>query len=188
MYIKGKFKKYSQVVAYIPAKITKQPVSNIIAEKTPFSFNIEIIGTKPIEYKWYRNNFPIKDSNSNTLTFSNPSLSDDANYYCSVKNNRFYEETIVVHLSVQTIPIIYIQPLSSTVNVGDTYNFNVSADDSSKKLNYQWYKQDNILLNSTSNKLYINNISKNDQGYYYVTISNRVAMVTSKFVLLSVYP
>jgi len=188
MYIKGNLKKYSKVLVYIPARIIKQPVSNIIAEKTPFSFNIEIIGTKPVEYKWYRNNFPIKNSNSNTLTFNNPSLSDDANYYCSVKNNRFYEETIVVHLSVQSIPIIYTQPLSSTVNIGDSYIFSVSANDSSKKLNYQWYKQDNIPLNSTSNKLYINNISKSDQGYYYVTVSNKVATVNSIFVLLSVYP
>ncbi len=187
MYIKnGNFKKYTHIISYMRAIPIQQPISNIVSENGTYTFSIKVKGSKPITYKWYRNNFPILNGNTNTLTLSNISLSDDADYYCKVMNgNNYLFESATVHLSVQSIPIILTQLLPTSIVVGQTDFISVSAV-SNVNLKYKWYKDNYNIQNATTSAYHIMNASINDEGDYFVVISNDVASITSAIISLSV--
>ncbi len=170
----------------MPATPIEQPISSIVSENGVYTFSIKVKGSQPITYKWYRNNFPILNGNTNTLTLSNISLSDDADYYCKVMNgSRYLLESTVAHLSVQSIPIILTQPLPISILAGQTDFISVSAT-SNVNLKYRWYKNNYTIQNATTSAYYVINALKSDEGDYFVVISNDVTSVTSTTVSLSV--
>ena len=186
MFIKnGSFKKYTHIISYVPPSIVQEPSSGISKQNETFQFKIKVRGGRPIEYKWYKNDFPIPNSNTDTLTLTNVQYSDQARYYCRIKNNRFGLQSNYAELSVLTSPVIISQPNQVNTELRSNISFNVSVS-GSPVMNYQWYK-DGYPYFGDSNSLFINNISKQDEGNYYVVISNDIGSVTSNYALLSVF-
>jgi len=186
MFIKnGSFKKYTHIISYVPPSIIQEPSSGISKPNERFEFKIKVRGSRPIEYKWYKNDFPIPNSNTNTLILSSVKASDEARYYCRVKNNRLSLETNVAELSVLTPPTIVSQPSQVNTELRTNVSFNVSIT-GSPVIHYQWYK-DGYAYYGDSNSLYINDVSKEDVGNYYVVAYNDIGTVTSNFALLSVF-
>lgn len=101
MFIKnGSFKKYKHIISYMPVVIIQQPLSGISNVGDAFTFSINVKGSAPIIYQWYRGNFPISNAKSNTLTLSSVQISNNANYYCKVGNNKYTIDSDTVRLSV----------------------------------------------------------------------------------------
>ena len=101
MFIKnGSFKKYKHIISYMPVVITQQPLSGVTTVGNTFVFSINVKGSAPIIYQWYRGNFPIANAKSNILTLSSVQLSSNANYYCKVGNNKYTIDSNTVRLSV----------------------------------------------------------------------------------------
>ncbi len=101
MFIKnGSFKKYRHIISYMPVVITQQPLSGIATIGSTFVFSINVKGSAPITYQWYRSNFPISNAKTNTLTLSSVQLSSNNTYYCKIGNNKYTINSNTVRLSV----------------------------------------------------------------------------------------
>ena len=186
MFIKnGSFKKYTHIISYVPPSIIQEPSSGVSKINQTFQFKIKVRGSRPIEYKWYKNDFPIPNSNTDTLTLTSVQYPDQARYYCRVKNNRFGLESSVAELSVLTPPTIVSQPNQVNTELRANVSFNVTIT-GSPVINYQWYK-DGYPYYSDTNSLYINDVAKEDEGNYYVIATNDIGTVTSNYALLSVF-
>jgi len=82
-------------------------------------------------------------------------------------------------------PVITSQPANTTVTIGDTANFTVTATGSN--LVYQWYFNTNTpLANQTNTSLTVTNVQTNDAGGYSVVVANSGGSVTSLFAILTV--
>ena len=179
MFIKnGSFKRITHIISYVPPFVTVQPLSGTRFSGNDYTFTIKVRGSGPIVYQWYKDNFPLVNQNSNQLLISNITDSDQAYYYCRVSNNRNYLQSDVVPLSVIASPYIITHPVSILSALNSNILLNVSATGTVPLL-YEWYKNNTIYPDSTSENLYINNISFENEGDYYVVISNEFGSATS---------
>ncbi len=83
-------------------------------------------------------------------------------------------------------PTILSVPSSTSVTIGGSTTFSVSASTSSGTLSYQWNKNGTAIAGATSNKLTINSASASDAGSYTVTVSNGTSATTSTAFTLTV--
>ena len=86
---------------------------------------------------------------------------------------------------IATAPTITSQPVSQTVNVGDSVTFSVTAT-GTEPLNYQWYKGSSLISGATSSTYQINSVKNSDAGSYYVIVSNTIGSATSSVATLTV--
>ncbi len=82
-----------------------------------------------------------------------------------------------VALVIPTPPTITTQPVSLTVNAGQSASFTVVA--TGFPLNYQWFKDGTNLNGVTSHGHGLDHASFNDAGSYTVVVTNSVGSVTS---------
>jgi hypothetical protein len=181
MYIKGKYIKPSIIISYVTPVITKSLVGGTISINSSFTFSIQVAGSPPLRYSWYKNNVLISNQNNSTFTINNASINDDAYYYCKVSNDKYTVNSEPVKLTVLYPVGITTQPNTLYVNPNQTDFFTVSVSGSDPII-YNWYK-DNILITSSSiNTLYIIDANEGDVADYYCVIYNLVKSVTSNTV------
>ncbi len=82
-------------------------------------------------------------------------------------------------------PVITMQPIGKTVNMGSNVQFNVTATGAAP-LVYQWRKNftNNVGLNSST--LTLNNVGRAQRGIYFVIVTNAGGSVTSSNAILNV--
>jgi hypothetical protein len=97
-------------------------------------------------------------------------------------NNNVSKLQILIKYVVNS-PIITVQPKSQTLNAGKTLALSVTGS-SSLPLFYQWYKNGTILTGATQSTYTINATSLNDNGTYYVTVSDGTTAVQSMDALI----
>ena len=192
MFIKnGSFKSYRHIISYVPVYITQQPLSGLKVIGGDHVFTVNVKGSEPLTYQWYKDTWPITGQTSNTLIKNNIQPSDFGKYFCVINNTYPLNidrllKTDTVLLSALYPPVISTQPLSVTAQQSSDVSFTVSATDIGN-INYQWYK-DGSTINSTTSSYFIYRVDKTlHDGFYYVTISNAVTSVTSNIVRLSVF-
>src|SRR6185436_18145869 len=93
----------------------------------------------------------------------------------------------VAILTVQSVPIIALQPQSQSVGVGTNVTFSVTAE-GSPPLRFQWYKNGSALAGATTNSYKINSTQTGDAGSYFVVVTNSFGKVTSAVANLVVTP
>jgi hypothetical protein len=180
----GKYIKPSNIISYVPTSIVVQPIGDTISIGSDYTFSVEVIGSPPFYYKWYKNNIPIVSGTNKQLSIYNATSNDDASYYCVISNDKYSVQSNTVQLNVIPSPFIVKQPTSINTNPNTTIFFDVSAI-GSDPLMYNWYKENTLVSSSTSNLLYVFNTQTTDLGNYYCVISNLVGSVTSNTVQLS---
>jgi hypothetical protein len=185
MFIKnGSFKKYTHIISYVPPTIISQPIGDIKNVGSDYTFTISAKGSKPLTYQWYKNYDPILNETTNELILSNLQLSDDGSYFCEVQNNGYLVESDIVDLTVIDSLSFSQQPASLSANPNSNVFFNVVVD-SDTSVNYQWYKN-SLIYPGTSDTLYINYVTENEEGTYFCVASNLLAAITSNTVALTV--
>ncbi|HON08836.1 MAG TPA: immunoglobulin domain-containing protein, partial [Verrucomicrobiota bacterium] len=85
------------------------------------------------------------------------------------------------------MPVIAVQPTNQATSTNLTALFKVTAS-GARPFYYQWYKGDTILTGQTNRFLIISNITVNDLGSYYVTVSNNYGVATSATATLTFGP
>ncbi len=84
-----------------------------------------------------------------------------------------------------TAPSITSQPKSQTVNVGSSVTFSVTAT-GTEPLSYQWYKGASPISGATGSSYTISSVTTNDNGSYFVIVTNSVASAASSEATLTV--
>lgn len=188
MFIKnGSFKKYTHIISYVPPTIITQPKGDIKNVGSDYTFTISAKGSKPLIYQWYKNYIPIIGETSNVLNITNIQLSDDASYICFVRNRYGYVNNAISELAYLTVVdslSFSQQPVSLSANPNSNVSFSVVVD-SDTSVNYQWYKNF-LIYPATSDTLYINYVTKNEEGTYFCVASNLLASITSLSATLKI--
>lgn len=98
------------------------------------------------------------------------------------------EETIRSHylaFLAGELPIIRSQPSGGKFLVGKPLEISIEADGNG--LDYQWYKNQESIAGAESSSLEIASLSLDDQGTYYVTVSNPSGSVQSVDVEVEIF-
>jgi hypothetical protein len=165
--------------------ITIQPVSQALAKHDDLSLSVVATGTSPFSYQWYFNGTKPPGSTSSTYSFTKV-VSGNAGSYFVVITNKFGTTTsTVAQVTVDSAPLILIQPVSQTAILGSNVTFFVTAM-SVPTVHYQWYRQTNAISGATNAILTLTNVQSSAATNYAVLIWNGNGTVTSSVVTLSV--
>lgn len=177
----------AHVTVHDVPKIATQPLSQIKAYGGSVDFTAAATGTPPFAYQWKRNNVPLTDENSPTLSLSGLTAADAGRYSCTVSNDVGSVTSKTASLVLQTAPAITQQPLSATVDAFASITF-AAAGSGSATLKYQWQKDGIDIPKATAKTYKIVSVQPGDAGSYRLRITNRVGTAMSDPAILAVNP
>ncbi|MFN7139169.1 MAG: immunoglobulin domain-containing protein, partial [Limisphaerales bacterium] len=181
-------------VAYAPM-ILSDPQGGTYPAGSSMVLGVEASGTQPLSFTWMRNGINLQNSpsvigaNKAVLTATNLLGSTAGSYSVRVSNAVGVVTSAVAMVKVID-PFITHQPLSKSLNAGNTATFSVGANGSS--LGFQWFRDETLLTNATrisgatSSNLTISALSGADQAEYKVVVSGTYGAVTSWVATLNV--
>jgi hypothetical protein len=159
------------VTVYVNAvSIVVQPQGEITASETGSFFSVGASGVGTLSYQWFKDSVSISGTNSSTLRVTN---SGD---YKAVVTSTYRGITMSVTSSVATYLInnatITVQPTDSSVLIGNTHSFSVSATGTGD-LSYQWFLNDSEIGGAISSA-YLASAA----GTYRVRVTSTVSGIT----------
>jgi len=123
----------------------------------------------------------ITDETNSELVIENFQAADAGDYYCVITNDEGSVETTHVTVQLATIPVISVQPIAQTVDLGAVLTFSVTATGLPDP-SYQWQKDGVDIAGETSSTLTIAASVKTDAADYKCIVSNIAGSVTSDTV------
>jgi glucose/arabinose dehydrogenase len=91
----------------------------------------------------------------------------------------------IIYTPTTTVPVITNQPVSQTVNVGQSVTFSVTATGTAP-LSYQWQRNNANISGATSASYTLANVQAGDAGTYRAIVSNASGSATSNNATLTV--
>ena len=160
-----------------PPAITNQPQSQDVVAGGTASFMNLASGTMPLGYQWRIGNVPVPNATNSTLTFNPVTTNQAGSYSCVVSNVAGAVTSSVVTLTVDTLPVIAIPPVSQTVTANSNVVLTVTASGLPSP-SYAWYFN-GLADGITTSSLTLPSFQTAQQGAYFVVVSNRAGTVTS---------
>jgi|GEM_PF-6283960 len=169
------------------------PSSQTLPAGSEGAVQVEVAGTAPFTYQWFRNGVSI-GNNYPIVYFASITSGDAGTYYVIVSNSAGQvtsnTATITVTASSATGPTITEQLFGSsssftgspvTFNDGEYLYMRVTATGSGNT--YTWYRSGTLVTSGVlGSELWIPSATAADAGYYKVVISNAYGSVTSNTV------
>lgn len=156
--------------------IISQPDDTIIARfGEQMALEVSVSGTQPFEYQWYKNDTMLIGYNNELLLIESFARKDTGEYYCRIINecNTTFSNKYQIKLDADgQPPLIVTQPNAHyIVHIGDDLTISVEAI-GTPDLKYEWYKNNLLLLDDTTNIYHKSNIINDDGSSYYCRVSN----------------
>jgi hypothetical protein len=187
------------------ARFTRQPENRTVVVGNSVTFSVGVTGKEPLSYQWLKDGSPvgqgqisslaisgntsaISGAKTRTLTIPAAKISDAGSYRVVVTNSLGSTESSPASLVVSqsaTLPGIFSQPQSKTVDAGASVTFSVVATGDAP-LTYQWRKDSGVIVGATSPSYTIAVASPSYNGTYSVVVSNSAGTVTSNGAMLTV--
>ncbi|WP_164976230.1 immunoglobulin domain-containing protein [Oleiharenicola lentus] len=189
----------SLAMATVAPIITQHPVNQVVTSGATVSFLVAATGVPvPTTFQWRKNGANITDggnvsgSSSNRLTLANVSVGDAASYSVVVENGTAPAATSSnATLTINTAPVITLQPDDQTVAAGSTVTF-VSDATGSPTPTFRWQK-DGVPLSdggkisgASTSILVLTNVAEADVGNYLVVATNAGGTSISEDAFLGV--
>jgi Immunoglobulin I-set domain/Immunoglobulin domain/Beta-propeller repeat len=193
----------------LPPEITTQPTNQLVETGVAATFNVTATGTPPLSYQWQFqgtnlmwtnlvNGGPnlVSGATSATLTISSPQTNESGNYQVIVTNYAGSTTSSVAVLTVTDLPRITQQPTNQTVGVGANVTNSIGGF-ATQPFTLQWLKDGinltngtnvggSLIVGATSASLTIKNVQTNDEGNYWIIVTNNFGAVTSSVAVLTV--
>lgn len=154
---------------------TQQPVSTEACVGGEVNFTAKTDGTIS-GFQWYKDGVKLNGATSRDLKIEEVAVEDAGEYKLQLTGscgvNPFSD---VVTLTVNSLPLITLQPAGKEVFVGDAITLFVVADNPGGAVNeliYQWKKDGINIAGATDSILTIENASLEDAGKYRVVVKN----------------
>jgi len=191
----------TNIIVQKKIEIISQPLSYVKTEGTFADFYVNAVGNYPLTYQWYKYNNKngiiqeyALDGETKPSFFIEPiTQNDTSEYYVIIKDSYNNElKSNMCSLTVNKVPIIIQQPVSSIVNAGESITLSVSIEYGTSPYTYNWFLDDlSIFTNennaSTSNNFEIRIFNKTYVGNYYVVITDSNGInVASNTVILTI--
>jgi hypothetical protein len=176
------------LVVQSPPGITAHPTNQTTGVGGSASFTVVAGGSLPLNYQWYFNtNTAIAGATNAVLTLANLQFTNSGYYLVKVTNLFGAVVSSNASLTVQSPPIILVQPTNLIAYVGSTpvFTANVSG---SLPLNYQWSFNgvSNAIAGATNAAFIIPNVQLANAGMYAMTVTNSFGAVVSINAFLTV--
>ena len=170
-----------------PPTIVKDLQDKVVSQGQTAELEVVVDGLEPMTYIWRKNNQVIVGPNTRILAFNNIQTLSAGNYTVTVSNIDGTITSRSAKITVNPLPTITQQPVTTIVTIGDTLLLHVSAT-APTTLTYQWLKDGTNLVGMTNNLLTITNAQIVNQGTYQVKVSTIIGSVLSDATTVLVLP
>ncbi len=162
----------------VPPYITTQPVSQTVNPHDDVTFTVENTGSLPLAYQWKKEGEEIPDATTATYIISAATEADEGDYVCIATNPAGSAiSDPVASLSVNDPPEIGEDPVSQSVDPGDSVTFSVTVT-GAPPLSYAWSKDYGEPISGATDASYsIDHATQDDEGEYVCFVSNEAGMI-----------
>jgi hypothetical protein len=179
-------------MAPVAPSITTQPANQSVQAGQSATFSVVATGTAPLSYQWRRNGAAIAGATSATYHTPATSSADNGAVYSVVVSNAAGSLTsgnaTLTVTAASTAPSITTQPVSQSVQAGQSATFSVVATGTAP-LSYQWRRNGTAIAGATSATYHTPATSSADNGAVFsVVVSNALGSITSGNATLTVTP
>lgn len=168
----------------IPPTITGLTNQTVIAG-TKVTLSASVAGVPVPDLQWLENGTPLDGQTNNTLVFPSVSFAQNGFQYSLVATNLADAVTNTMTLSVIVTPVITNEPVSLVVTTSQSATF-IAGASGVPLPTYQWYVNDNPILNATNPTYTILSAQPTNTARYKVVASNAAGSDTSTNVTLTV--
>lgn len=170
--------------------ITQNPSSITVRAGQTATFTVMASGTAPLTYRWQKNGVTISGAMGSSYTTPPVVLSNNGSTFRCIVTNAYGTATSnAATLTVTTVgvgPTITQQPLSVTVQPGQTATFRVTVSGTSP-LSYQWQRNGVNLAGATTSSYTTPPASLSDNGTTFrCRVANSYGSATSASAVLAV--
>lgn len=95
------------------------------------------------------------------------------------------DNVVILPVGTNSVPIVSTEPQDQTVQSGSPVTFTAAAV-GALPLSYQWFYENTLIPGATSPAYTLPVVSKTDQGFYFVVVSNSFGVATSRLARLTV--
>jgi hypothetical protein len=173
-----------------PPVITVQPTNPAVLLGSNATVTVTAHGSPVLKYFWQLNGSFISGATRSSFVITNAAPSNAGPYTVIVSNNisGTPNTTVSVPVFAKFAPFITNQPVSVTINPGQSALFFVGVLADTNNLTYQWSFNGSELSDATRSSLTITNAQSTDAGSYSVAVSNAFGGTISSNAILSLYP
>ena len=171
-------------VGYAPA-ITLQPSNQVVPLGSNALFTVQVSGTGPISYQWFKESDALPNQTNQTLELSGVNPTNEGAYGVIANSPFGFATSSVATLTVLLPPQITQSPAGGLLPVGSNITFGVTAT-GADVLSYQWQKDGTNILGATTTNYSRTNLTLGDSGAYTVIVTNFLGSATSSVALLTV--
>ncbi len=171
----------AQVIICQPPVINSQPSSTSACVGTPASFTVA--ATNATAFQWRRGGVDIAGATNATLSLPAVLAGDAGAYDCVVTNGCITVTTSAATLTVNSVPGITSQPVSTAACVGSNASFTVGATGATS---LQWRKGGVNIPGATSATLNLSGVTAANAGAYDCVVTNVCGSVTTATATLTV--
>ena len=147
-------------------KINLQPENAKMCTGLGVEFSIDVIGSDPLTYKWYKNGSEIPSNENNFIFLNEVSVDDAGNYSCVVSNSCGSVTSNAAELTVDVPPLIIEQSTEGSICLGESLTISLTA--TGTDITYQWFNNDGIIVNADDSSLEVLTT-----GDYYCVVSGK---------------
>ena len=171
-------------VAAVPVEIAVDPADVTAPSGQRVSFDLEVTGSTPISYQWFRDNVALVGEISSSLTLESVTEADEGFYRVEAWNafSATNQQSRPAELRVEDVivgPVFVKQPVDTFIQEGDLIRL-YSAAEGTLPMTYQWFKDDLPIPGQINRILEINSATAQDSGEYAIVASNAQGMERSR--------
>lgn len=157
-------------------RITSQPSDTMIVWYADSAIiEISVSGTEPLEYQWYKDDKMLSDYSNAKVIIEDFVRKDTGDYYCRIINVCDTTFSNIFHLKLNDDgqpPLIITQPEEYyLIKKGGDLTISIEAI-GTPELKFEWYKNNILMPDDTTNIYHISNVSYDDKSSYYCKVSN----------------
>lgn len=156
-----------------------------VAAGTTLTISVAASGKGPFDYRWFFNGALIPTAVGSNITFQSVQFTNAGDYSVIVSNVLGSATNGSNTLTVESPPIITVEPQNQFQTIGRSTALGVTAIGTGI-LSYQWRKDGVVLAGETANQLNFADIQQTDVGFYSVVVSNAFGAVTSRLARVDV--
>jgi hypothetical protein len=158
--------------------IIEQPAIQALPLGSPFQLAVSATGSGPLFYQWYQDSQALPGAQSPTYAVLAATPLHAGSYFVRVTNSVGSAQSDSVLVSVQSPPLILVQPASIDVLVGASFALAVDVQ-GTLPLAYQWFRNGVALPDARAATLSVSKAAPIDVGNYHVIVTNEFGSVQS---------
>lgn len=185
----------ASLTVVIPATITRQPSSLILAPGADGSFSVTAEGDGTLNYQWLSNGVAILGATRSVFSLTNAHPTMNASYSVRVGNQYRTVVSTAASLTVTSIPpVLSFSPSNYAVLGGSPAAFTTAVSVGTVPLTFLWYLVKDGATNlqaplssfDHTNTYTLNDAQTANEGSYFVVVTNHGGRATSELASLTV--